>query len=319
MKKPLKYVEMQKLFLIIYLLALLILPQNVLFSQIQETKNWCNLNCEYTEADQQNAELIHLRMQNDSIKASILQEAFLRFPLRFALVQKDSTDIDIKELELRRVVDNLNKAFEPTRFVFYLSQIDLILTDLSIEELSANNFNRYDKFSQRNDLTDMITVYILDHAKDFCVEEGNSVSCGRTGGFAYILSDRNNNVVLSQFDVTDSKIVAHEFGHFFGLFHTFEEHIFGKDTFDAADCGEKGDRICDTPPDPGAVYEIYVNYSTCQMVGLEDENGNKYQPLLDNYMSYYKPCYLKEYSFTPEQILKMQVAGRLDIRKRLSK
>jgi len=310
---------MQKLFLKILLLVFYIFPFTLLFSQVEETKSWCNLTCEYTAEDQQNAELIHLRWQNDSIRESISQSGIMRFPIRFALVQKDSASVSVQEIELRRVIDNLNKAFMPVGFVFYLSQIDLILADLSIEELSANSFNIYDSFSQKNDKTDMITVYILNHAEDFCIEKDNRISCGRTGGFAYILSDRSNNVVLSQFDLTDPKIVAHEIGHFFGLFHTFEEHVFGKDIFDETDCHLKGDRICDTPPDPGTFYEIYVNYSTCEMNGFKDENGNEYKPLLDNYMSYYKPCYLKEYSFTPEQVLKMKLAGQLEIRERLAR
>lgn len=312
---------MQNRFFRIYLLVFLIFPTSVLFSQeqVQETKSWCNLNCEYTEADQQNAELIHFRMANDSIRQSVLQAETKRFPIRFALVQKDLNKVGVQEIELRRLIDNLNKAFEPVGFVFYLSQIDLIGANLSIEKLSANNYNLYDNFSAKNDVSDMITVYILNHDTDFCVTVGNSVSCARTGGFSYILSERNNNIVLSQFDLTDPKIVAHEFGHFFGLFHTFEEGVFGKDTFEEADCGKRGDRICDTPPDPGALYEIYVNYSTCEMVGLTDKKGNAYKPLLDNYMSYYKPCYLKTYSFTPEQVLEMQLAGQLEIRTRLAR
>lgn len=301
------------------LLFLIYLPNLIVFAQVTETKSWCNLTCEYTAADQQNAELIHLRMEDDSIKQLILSEDALRFPLRFAIVQKDTAKAAISELVLRRVIENLNVAFEPVGFVFYLSQIDLIISDLSIEELSANRYNKYDTFSAKNDVEDMITVYILDHSKDFCKTIGNSISCSRTGGFSYILSGRTNNLVISQFDLSDPKIVAHEFGHFFGLFHTFEEHVFGKDTFEPTDCSKKGDRICDTPPDPGTVYEIYVNYSTCEMVDFKDKNGNEYQPLLNNYMSYYKPCYLKAYSFTPEQILEMQLAGRLDIRRRFTR
>ncbi len=310
---------MQKRFHEIYLLVLFILPGIALFAQVEETKSWCNLSCEYTSADQHNAALIRLQMQNDSIKQSVLPAEIMRFPIRFGLVQKDSEEETIQEIELQRLVQNLNKAFEPVGFVFYLSQIDRISLDLSIEELSANSFNLYDNFSGENDVADMITIYILDHDKAFCTVENNSISCGRTGGFSYILSERANNVVLSRFDLSDLKIVAHEFGHFFGLFHTFEEHIFGKDAFDAGNCHQTGDRICDTPPDPGSLYEIYVNYSICEMIGFKDENGNEYKPLLDNYMSYYKPCYLKEYSFTPDQISAMQLASQLKIREQLAR
>ena len=165
----------------------------------------------------------------------------------------------------------------------------------------------------------MITVYVLNHSQEFCTTVDNSISCSRTGGFSYILSRRANNIVVSQFDLSDQKIVAHEFGHFFGLFHTFEEHVFGKDNFVSTDCDKRGDRICDTPPDPGTAYEIYVNYSTCEMRGFTHENGNDYKPLLDNYMSYYKPCYLKKFSFTPGQLDVMKVAATQPFRKKFIK
>ena len=113
--------------------------------------------------------------------------------------------------------------------------------------------------------------------------------------------------------------MAHEFGHFFGLYHTFEDRLFGKDTFNPETCNTTGDLVCDTPPDPGTVFEIYVNYSSCEMNGLTDLNGNEYQPILQNYMSYYKPCYLKENIFTGQQVKIMKLASRLDIRKRLSR
>jgi len=301
-----------------YLILFFCLPSLTLLGQITENKSWCNLNCEYTAEDQNNAELTHLRRE-DSTRQMVQPAAVLRFPLRFAIVQKDTAVIRTSELALRQTIENLNVAFRPAGFVFYLGKIDLIISDLSIEELSANSFNIYDTFSAENDVEDMITIYVLEHSQEFCTTVGNSISCARTGGFSYILSRRTNNIVISQFDLSDAKIVAHEFGHFFGLFHTFEEHVFGKDTFAETDCDKKGDRICDTPPDPGTLYEIYVNYSTCEMVGFTDENGNEYHPLLTNYMSYYKPCYLKAYSFTPEQILMVQLAGQLDMRRRFAR
>ena len=162
----------------------------------------------------------------------------------------------------------------------------------------------------------ILTIYVLDHSKDFCTISDHSISCSRTGGFSYILSDRTNNVVISRFDLLDQKILAHELGHFFGLYHTFEEALFGKDDFNPENCHLKGDRICDTPPDPGALFEIYVNYSICEMKGFKTKDGHEYKPKLENFMSYYKPCYLKEYQFTPQQKMVMQKASMLSIRQK---
>ena len=124
---------------------------------------------------------------------------------------------------------------------------------------------------------------------------------------------------MSKFDLRDSKIVAHEFGHFFGLYHTFEESLFGKDSFDPDQCATTGDLICDTAPDPGSIFEVYVNYTACEMIGLKDLSGNEYLPIIENYMSYYKPCYLTEYSFTEQQEMVMKMSSQLPIRKKLSR
>ena len=300
-------------------LALLLLPSVFLFSQNHEDKSWCNLDCEYTAKDKETADLIQLRMQNDSIRKNLTSASKLRFPLRFGIVQEEGNFPNIPEVKIRQTIDNLNKSFSNTGFVFYLERIDLIESPIKLEDLSRNRYDLYDKFSQENDLEDMLTILILDHKDEFCMINNSRISCARTGGFSYILSDRANNVVISQFDLNDSKVVAHEIGHFFGLFHTFEESLFGRDNFDQQSCYTTGDRLCDTPPDPGTVFEIYVNYTSCEMMGYKDVNGNEYKPLLENYMSYYKPCYLREYSFTHEQEMVMMLASQLDIRKKLSR
>jgi hypothetical protein len=142
-----------------------------------------------------------------------------------------------------------------------------------------------------------------------------SISCGRSGGFSYILSEATNNIVLSAFDVEDDKIIVHEMGHFFGLYHTFEEVMFGKDNF-VEDCNIAGDCLCDTPPDPGSGYEVFVNHSLCEMKGFSHDNGNIYKPLINNYMAYYKPCYMKEYSFTPNQSEILRLAAESGLRRR---
>ena len=167
----------------------------------------------------------------------------------------------------------------------------------------------YDEFSDEYDLPDLLSIYIFDHKDDFCNITSTSISCGRTGGFSYILSGRTNNIVMSRFDIPDIKVLAHEMGHFWGLYHTFEEAQFGKDDLKEENCHLLGDRICDTPPDPGSVFEVYVNYVTCELLDLNNDAGLAYKPQIENYMSYYKPCYLREFKFTPDQIMVMKLAA----------
>jgi len=287
-------------------------------SQVTDTKNRCLLDCEYTEQDFVNVQLAHLRMEDHAVRIRNKTDV-VTYPLRIAIVQKSDSIITLSEETVRTVLYKLNNSFKETGFAFYLQQVDIIRSDLSIEDLSANQFNLYETFSAEHDIDNLLTIYVLDHAKDFCDITPTSVRCGRTGGFSFVLSDRAQNIVMSRFDLLDEKIMAHEMGHFFGLFHTFEEHMFGKDNFADNQCHSSGDRICDTPPDPGTIYEVYVNYSSCEMIGLRSPEGDDYQPLINNYMSYYKPCYLKEYTFTQGQIDIMRAASELPIRSKYAR
>lgn len=293
--------------------------QAILSAQvILEDKSFCRINCDpaiHTENTREIYQILH----SDSIERLIDDYEVLRFPIRTVYVKEVSSTIDSDESQLiEHVIERLNHAYRNTKVRFYSQEITHLQSELKIEDLSRNTDNIYDVFSQQNDLQDMITLYIMDHKKDFCEVTPTSISCQKTGGFSYILSGRNNNIVMSQFDLKDEKIVAHEFGHFFGLYHTFEEHLFGKDNFEAVDCPLSGDLICDTPPDPGSVFEVYVNYSNCEMNDFTHVSGAEYKPLIDNFMAYYKPCYLKEYAFTKQQEQVMTLASQLQLRKRLA-
>ena len=302
---------------IIFLIILFSITSNQ--AQVIETKNWCLSICDLAGDEKRNTELLHLQMRNNTIKNKNVLEDIIRFPLRIGIVQNDTVKIELDEVILLRAIENLNKAFSQARVEFYIERVDVIISQLHMEQLSANRYQPYNIFSEKYDVKDMISLYIFDHKNEFCERKDATVSCGRTGGFAYILSELTNNIVMSKFDLADQKIVAHEFGHFFGLYHTFESYQFGKDNFKTEDCDKVGDRICDTPPDPGDIFEVYVNYSNCEMVGFKDENGNEFKPLIENYMSYYKPCYLREYSFTMGQIDVIHMAAKSDFRYKYSR
>ena len=303
----------------ITLLLSFLLTSSMLLSQDDQHKVWCIINCD-PDIHTENKDYLYSHLGSDSI----MQEAFalssIEFPIRFAFITEDTTTFTPPDNAfLDGVINNLNYAYRNTGIEFNNHEVIKIASDIKLEDLSANAYELYDKFSAANDIDDMITIYVADYARDFCRTTETTISCSRVGGFSYVLSTRTNNLVLSLFDLKNPIIVAHEFGHFFGLYHTFEEHLFGRDRFDEEQCHETGDLICDTPPDPGTAYEIYVNYATCEMIGYEDNNGNTYQPIVNNYMAYYKPCYLQEYIFTTQQELVVRISSRLQIRKKFSR
>jgi hypothetical protein len=302
------------------ILIFIFLVHNVFgFSQVLETKNWCLSICNIVGDEKENTELIFLQTKNDSIKNSMNSNEIVRFPLRVVIIQNDSLKIGIDEIKVRTAINNLNYSFSDVGIVFYIHKINVILSPLHLEELSQNRYSLYNTFSDIYDLEDMISIYIFEHERPFCEISPTTLSCSRVGGFSYVLSDRTSNIVMSKFDLDDQKIFAHEVGHFFGLYHTFEKDQYGEDDFDDLHCNTKGDRMCDTPPDPGGVFDIYVNYSTCEMNEHMDSGGHLYKPMINNFMSYYKPCYMKTYAFSLEQKIFLRLSSRSDLRKKYSR
>lgn len=299
------------------LLPFLLLP--FLFFNCKSTKDasaWCQSDCDAAGDEKKNTDMVH-DMQEEG---DVVAEDALVFPLRISVVTDIAAPIYLPEENIQNTIKILNEGFAPASIQFEIAYVDTIFSELKLEDLRANGYQKYREFNRLYDKPDIITLFFFDYDQSLCEINGNSISCARTGGFSYVLSSLANNVVLSKFDLDDHKVVVHEFGHFFGLYHTFEEFQYGKELPDGSNAEYAGDRIADTPADPGSIFEVHVNYSKCEMIGLEDpETGVAYSPQINNYMSYYRPCYLKAYEFTPGQVEFLKMAAMSEVRKRFSK
>jgi hypothetical protein len=103
------------------------------------------------------------------------------------------------------------------------------------------------------------------------------------------IGNPTSSFILIRKDCVNTRVFAHEMGHFFGLKHTFEGN--GSELVDGSNCVTEGDGICDTPADPyieGEPLEQYVDGS-CRFINQkQDSDGNYYNPDLGNIMSYYE-------------------------------
>ena len=87
--------------------------------------------------------------------------------------------------------------------------------------------------------------------------------------------------------------MAHEMGHDYGLYHTFERANNRRETVprsgSSSNCTIAGDLLCDTEADPNSnSYNLgdYINAS-CQYTGqAQDSLGNAYTPPVHNIMTY---------------------------------
>lgn len=138
-----------------------------------------------------------------------------------------------------------------------------------------------------------INVYyinkVIDDASIFC-------------GFASFPWRDAEYVVVKNSCALNGSTLAHELGHYFGLYHTHETSI-GIELADGSNCVFTGDEICDTPADP-RLGTYNVNDACEYTANTRDSNGDPYKPDPSNIMSYSrKEC--RTY-FSPEQLVRIK-------------
>jgi hypothetical protein len=226
------------------------------------------------------------------------QMHYLVFPLRVGVIVQRGKEKYCSQKEIQHSVDILNAGIVDTWVQYKIVKIDTIFEDLTLKSLKKDDYQPYYDFSKKHDFRDTCSLYLFDNEANLC----ENFICARTQGFANILEDITNNVVLDKFFMDDRKVIVHEFGHYFGLYHTAETQ-FGLEKVDGSNCNSAGDLICDTPADPGELFNVYVNYTSCKMAGFREEGTDlEYKPIINNYMSYFHPCYMKKFVFTPRQL-----------------
>ncbi len=136
----------------------------------------------------------------------------------------------------------------------------------------------------RNAVDNTINIYYLDNIGDIQLSQS---ACG-ISQFPWRGDLRDRFILMQKTCGASAALLAHELGHYFGLFHTHET-FGGRELVNGSNCANAGDLLCDTPADPNMGV---TGLSGCTYnANLRDGNGDLYRPDPSNIMSYaFRQC-----------------------------
>lgn len=214
------------------------------------------------------------------------------------------------------IVRNGTAVFDDTTHVADLLTLmnnTFIDANIQFEKCEGINFiensviaDGYDPTTVKNQLHDIhgkpnvINIYVANSTVSF----GGFSYAGPSGDTGHFIQD--NAIVMSgsQYVDYDTFLLAHELGHYFGLYHP-SETTNGLELVDGSNCEVSGDFCCDTPAArPGMCCRFNCDFVASPEVTY-DSQGDSINPDIKNIMStmaFTLDC--REY-FTPDQYDRM--------------
>lgn len=211
----------------------------------------------------------------------------LYFPIQIISFKSSTGEGGMKEVYFERWLYYLNAAYSSSNIQFILCS----------EPRYINNDYFYDfKVSRESELANLynnpkaINLYLVNTIYD---ELDNNYYIGYANFPWWTWLDNNFIIIKNNYG---DPFWIHEFGHYFGLLHTYETSR-GVEFVNQSNCSTAGDLICDTPADRE---DLITPYNTCIYSGNDaDENGDTFTPDTKNFMGS-SSIYCWEH-FTPMQ------------------
>lgn len=272
--------------------SLLSLLLSVAFTGFSQDEEYCGTTIDATNLNrlvQLNEKWISRTSTSAEIKAYGGTTYFV--PVQLHIIRDDAGLGGSSEAEALAALDRMNEYYIDASIHFYqCGGIDLI-DNTTYFDYNKNQMYALDvAYSQAN----VANIYI---ASSVASGSGSSI-CGHAqfpGGLDFIM--------VSVSCMNNGSTLAHEMGHYLGLYHTHTSS-FGDEAVNGSDCATEGDLICDTPADPTLSGGNNFENDGCYYYGTAtDENGDSYVPAVSNLLSYTsKVC---RYKLTEEQTTKL--------------
>lgn len=235
------------------------------------------------------APIIFSKKQKDSLNA--IMNINMPYAVKIwvtVFADDNGSNISANDSDIREKIQLMSNQFQPFDICFML---------MGINHVNNSDLNNHDAEAEEAEL-DPFKV-------SGCLNIFIHKTLPGLFGIAYHIPNTYLSMRGDVFIFTDQlSILAHEMGHCFGLYHTFETFGNTKNenvarNGDCKNCTTHGDVLCDTPAD----YNGPVN-SACVFTGTAvDACGALYTPLTSNIMSYYNFC---SDTFTGEQNSRMK-------------
>ncbi len=194
--------------------------------------------------------------------------------VHMVLDSEENPNLTLEEIDNR--LAEVSQYFEPLCWTFTACKVDSI-RNYSYDTL---NMQRYIKLQEHFNDDHMINLYFVGQSiiENFCHIANQD---------GMLEPDQASAVALRDCSAQD---LVHKLCHLFGLHDTWNE--LETELVDGSNCTTTGDYLCSTPADPylpGSLTE-YVDNNCNFSVGIQDDNGDYFDPEVGNIMSAYHRC-----------------------------
>ncbi len=210
------------------------------------------------------------------------EKSVTNIPIKAYILRQSNGSGGISECDLKDAIDVANVQFIPAMYNLVVCALEYIDSDTYY---NIGSFGEGDNLYFSNNDPTAMNIYFVNSAAGYC-------------GWANFPWSSDRYIMMDNSCAMNTSTLAHEIGHYFGLYHT---HQGGNELVNGSNCSSAGDLLCDTPADPNI--SGLVNGS-CQYTGnATDANGDTYVPDPLNMMSYsQKHC---RDIFTTDQVARM--------------